>query len=362
MVEETPLGEEGHGRAAEEKCVCWQGKLPPGFLTGTVKCVGKEETIAASKYWKKVWGCNARMYDPLYQELAPGPENQDITVSAERIWSIFFECLLQALEISWSALQIPQRTLSPPNQTLWRGGVQTLPVCKKKPNQNSMQRFSVWQGVIMLCYSMWSRALNSRGTCEVWTSHTEMRWKIKKTKNKNILVFVVLHSCLTHTLVWWWEQFPSLTYPRRRCFAVHLLLQRSFQIHPDWAASAASPSLFPNCLKLQLDFVQNKTFPSETRRKEKKKRKSCCLYSLIGKLLCIFKSNERIVVWFLFFFVTTAHWVKGSLPSYGFSDAAATILAGYQQVHRVDAITSQASVLECIFAALLENCWQRYLL
>lgn len=50
MVEETPLGEEGHGRAAEEKCVCWQGKLPPGFLTGTAMCVGKEETIAASSF------------------------------------------------------------------------------------------------------------------------------------------------------------------------------------------------------------------------------------------------------------------------------------------------------------------------
>lgn len=59
------------------------------------------------------------MYDPLYPELAPGPESQDIPVSVERIWNIFFECLLQVLEISWSALQIPQRTLSPPNQTLY---------------------------------------------------------------------------------------------------------------------------------------------------------------------------------------------------------------------------------------------------
>lgn len=133
-----------------------------------------------------------------------------------------------------------------------------------------------------------------------------------KNKTQNILVFAVPHSCLTHTLVWWWEQFPSLTYPRRRCFAVHLLLQRSFQIHPDWAASAASPSLFPNCLQLQLDFVQNKTFPSETWRK--KKRKPCCLYSLIEKLLRIFRSNERIAVCFCFFVLLPRH-TESKVPS-----------------------------------------------
>lgn len=44
------------------------------------------------------------------------------------------------------------------------------------------------------------------------------------------------------------------------------------------------------------------------------------------------------------------------------SDASTAVLAGYQQVHWVVAITSQASVLECIFAALLENRWQHDLL
>lgn len=191
-------------------------------------------------------------------------------------------------------------------------------------------------------------------------SHRDEMKDFKKDK-KNILVRALPHSCLTHTLVWWWEQFPSLTYPRRRCFAVHLLLQRSFQIHPDWAASAASPSLFPNCLQLQLDFVQNKTFPSETCR-GKKKRENHAVCAAWLENYCVFSNQTKGLPCVVFFSVTTAHWVKGSLPSYGFSDATATILAGYQQVHRVDAITSQASVLECIFAALLENRWQRYLL
>lgn len=142
-------------------------------------------------------------------------------------------------------------------------------------------------------------------------SHRDEMKDFKKDK-KNILVRALPHSCLTHTLVWWWEQFPSLTYPRRRCFAAHLLLQRSFQIHPDWAASAASPSLFPNCLQLQLDFVQNKTFPSETCR-GKKREKIMPFVQLDWKTIVYFqiKRNDCRV---LFFFLLPRH-TESKVPS-----------------------------------------------